>query len=134
MNKEWWHHSRWIRVVDLFTFSHGGNRNKQGGRVTLMWLAALSSGLAVLWCGCAVLWCGHAVFWWFLLGLKTNKKKQAKMNDWKHLWCWCLGAAWPNACVYLTSSGHGEGQSLCSITQWAWLMTEVRRSATTLPR
>ena len=37
-----------IRVVDLFTFSHGGNRNKQGGRVPLMWLAALSSGLAVL--------------------------------------------------------------------------------------
>ena len=35
-------------IVDLFTFSHGVNRNKQGGRVTLMWLAALSSGLAVL--------------------------------------------------------------------------------------
>jgi len=27
-----------------------------------------------------------------------------------------------------------EGQSLCSITQWAWLMTEVRRSVTMLPR
>ena len=35
-------------IVDLFTFSHGGNQNKQGGRVTLVWLAALSSGLAVL--------------------------------------------------------------------------------------
>jgi len=28
-----------IRVVDLFTFSHSSNRNKQGGHVTLMWLA-----------------------------------------------------------------------------------------------
>ena len=27
-----------IRIVDLFTFSHGSNRNKQGGCVTLMWL------------------------------------------------------------------------------------------------
>jgi len=41
------------RVV---TFSHGGNWKKQGGRVTLMWLAALSSGLVVLWCGHVVLW------------------------------------------------------------------------------
>jgi len=24
--------------LDLFTFSHGSNWNKQGGRVTLMWL------------------------------------------------------------------------------------------------
>ena len=36
--------------------THGGNRNKQGGCVTLMWLAVLSSGLAVLWCGPTVLW------------------------------------------------------------------------------
>ena len=28
-------------IVDLFTFPHGGNWNKQGGHVTLMWLAAL---------------------------------------------------------------------------------------------
>jgi len=32
----------------LFTFFHGSNWNKQGGCVTLMWLAALSSGLAEL--------------------------------------------------------------------------------------
>jgi len=30
-----------IGVADLFTFSHGGNWNKQGGRATLTWLAAL---------------------------------------------------------------------------------------------
>ena len=36
-----------IRVVDLFTFSHSGNQNIQGGYVTLMWLAALSSVLSV---------------------------------------------------------------------------------------
>ena len=37
-----------VSDVDLFTFSHDGNQNKQGGHVPLMWLAALSSGLAVL--------------------------------------------------------------------------------------
>jgi len=42
-------------VVDLFTFSHSSNRNKQGGCVTLMWLVALSSVISVLWCGHAVL-------------------------------------------------------------------------------
>jgi len=41
-----------IRVVDLFIFSHGGNQNKQGGCVTLMWLAAVSDVILVLWCGC----------------------------------------------------------------------------------
>ena len=46
--------------------SHGGNRNKQGGHVTLMWLAALSRGLAVLWCG-------HAVLWRNSLGIKKKK-------------------------------------------------------------
>ena len=39
-----------IRVVDLFTFSHDGNRNKQGERVTLMRLVALSSVMLVFWC------------------------------------------------------------------------------------
>ena len=34
-------HIQWIRLVDLFTFSHGGNWNKQGGRVTFLWLEAL---------------------------------------------------------------------------------------------
>jgi len=37
-----------FRVVDLFTFSHVGNWNKQGGHVTLMWLVALSSAISVL--------------------------------------------------------------------------------------
>ena len=31
-----------IRFIDLFTFSHGSNRNKQWGCVTLMWIAVLS--------------------------------------------------------------------------------------------
>jgi len=63
---------------------------------------------------------------------------------WKHLWCWCLGAARPNARVYLHVHSHHLGvvitkvwrsvTALCSITQWAWLMTEVQRSVTTLPR
>ena len=37
-----------IRVVDLFMFFRGGNRNKEGGHVTLMWLAALSGAISVL--------------------------------------------------------------------------------------
>ena len=32
-----------FRVINLFTFSHGGNRNKRGGLLSLMRLAALSS-------------------------------------------------------------------------------------------
>ena len=38
----------------MFTFSHGGNQNKQGGHVTVMWLAVLSSVIfgALMWlCG-----------------------------------------------------------------------------------
>ena len=35
-------HISQIKVIDLFTFSRGSNWNKQGGHVTLMWLAALS--------------------------------------------------------------------------------------------
>ena len=61
----WRHYIRWIRVVDLFTFSQGtaatGSRNKQGGRATLVWGAALSSGLAVLWCGRAVFEVPHVI-------------------------------------------------------------------------
>jgi len=34
-----------IRTVDLFIFSNGSNRNKQGRHVTHMWQAALSSAL-----------------------------------------------------------------------------------------
>ena len=30
-----------VATVDLFTFSHGGNWNKQGGHVTSMWLVVL---------------------------------------------------------------------------------------------
>jgi len=40
-----------VRVVDLFTFSNGRNWNKQGGCVTLIWLASFSSTILVLWCG-----------------------------------------------------------------------------------
>jgi len=36
-----------LRVVDLFTFCHGINKNQQSGRVTLMWPAALSSAVSV---------------------------------------------------------------------------------------
>ena len=39
---------RLYRVIHLFTFSHGGNRNKQGGLLSLMRLAALSSFKSVL--------------------------------------------------------------------------------------
>ena len=38
-----------IRVIDLFMFFHDSNRTKQGGHVTLMWLAALSSVILVMW-------------------------------------------------------------------------------------
>jgi len=58
-----------VSDVDLFIFSHGGNQNKQGGRVSLMWLAALSSDLVVLWCG-------HMVLWRNPLGLKKKKRKE----------------------------------------------------------
>jgi len=45
-----------IRVVDLFTFSHGCNGNKQREHVTLMWLVALSSVISELCYGRVVLW------------------------------------------------------------------------------
>jgi len=35
-------------IVVLFTFSYGGNWNKEGGLVTLMWLATPSSVISVL--------------------------------------------------------------------------------------
>ena len=37
-----------LKFIGLFTLSHGGNRNQQGGCVPLMWPAALCSGLAAL--------------------------------------------------------------------------------------
>jgi len=45
-----------LELLICLHFPMGSNRNKQRGRVPLMWLTALSSGLAVLWCGCMVLW------------------------------------------------------------------------------
>ena len=44
-----------LKFIGLFTLSHGSNRNQQGGRVPLMWPAALCSGLAALSCGWAEL-------------------------------------------------------------------------------
>ena len=43
-----------LKFIGLFTFSHGGNQNQQGGRVPFMRLAALCSGLAdtVVWQRC----------------------------------------------------------------------------------
>ena len=35
-----------LKFIGLFTVSHGGNRNQQGGCVPFMWPAALCSGLA----------------------------------------------------------------------------------------
>ena len=37
-----------LKFIGLFTLSHGGNRNQQGGHVPLMWPATFFSGLAVL--------------------------------------------------------------------------------------
>jgi len=37
-----------IRTVDLFIFSNGSNRNKQGRHITCMWQAALASVISVL--------------------------------------------------------------------------------------
>jgi len=31
------------------------------------------------------------------------------LKKWKHLWCWFLGAARPNACVYLHVHSHHLG-------------------------
>jgi len=55
-------------IFDLFTFSHGGKWNKQGGCVTLMWIAALSSGLAVL-----LMW-PHSTF------KKSSSKKSSSLK------------------------------------------------------
>ena len=45
----------WKVSIGLFTLSHHGNQNQQGGCVPLMWPAALCSGLAALSCGLAEL-------------------------------------------------------------------------------
>ena len=39
---------RKLITVDLLTFSHGSNQNKQEGCVTLIWLMAVSSAISVL--------------------------------------------------------------------------------------
>ena len=44
------------------------------------------------------------------------------LDKWKHLWCWCLGAARPNARVYLHVHSHHLGV----------VITKVRRSITML--
>ena len=44
-----------LKFNGLFTLSHGGNRNQEGGGVPLMWPAALCSGLVVLSYGWAEL-------------------------------------------------------------------------------
>ena len=41
--------------------------------------------------------------------------------EWKHLWCWCLGAARPNARVYLHVHSHH-----------LYVITKVQRSVTML--
>jgi len=59
-----------MRAVEWFTFTHGGNWNKQGGHghVTLMWLAVLSSAISY----------GHSVLWRNPLGLQQKKKKKTE--------------------------------------------------------
>ena len=44
-----------LKFIGLFTLSHSGNQNQQGGCVPLMWPAALCNGLAALSCGLAEL-------------------------------------------------------------------------------
>ena len=44
-----------LKFIGLFTLSHGGKQNQQGGRVPLMWPAALCSGLEALSSGWAEL-------------------------------------------------------------------------------
>ena len=66
---KWLIHVLLIRVADPFTFSQ---RRQQGGCVTLMRLAALSSAISVLWCGSMVIWRNP-------LGLiENNNKKNGK--------------------------------------------------------
>ena len=44
-----------LKFIGLFTLSHGGKENQQGGRVPLMLPEALCSGLAAFSCGWAEL-------------------------------------------------------------------------------
>jgi len=37
-----------IKVFDLLIFLHGNNQSRQGGRVTLIWVAAISGAILVL--------------------------------------------------------------------------------------
>jgi len=73
----YWHNSLPRPGEDNFihssqlSFLGGGRLNKQGGCVTLMWLVALSSGLAVLWCG-------RVVLRRILLGVKKKNKELIK--------------------------------------------------------
>jgi len=61
------------KVVDLFTFSRGGNGNQRRGCVTLMWLVALSIAISV---PAALMW-PHGtlrIFSWTQTNKKTNQK------------------------------------------------------------
>jgi len=56
------------------------------------------------------------------LCLRTPQTRVWIMLQWKHLWCWCLGAVRPNARVYLHVHSHHLGA----------VITKVRRLITTL--
>ena len=83
----------WLKFIGLFTLSHGSNRNQQGGRVPLMWPAALCSGLAALSCGWAELWRNPPT----LNYTPSGKKKYIVMNE-KLPKCTCM----PNVLVFLS--------------------------------
>ena len=44
-------------------------------------------------------------------------------SEWKHLWCWCLGAARPNARVYLHVHSHHLGVVI-TLPDWKWVQFE----------
>jgi len=54
--------------------------------------------------------CKLQAYWTELENVKSLLCMSGKyQHEWKHLWCWCLGAAWPNACVYLHVHSHHLG-------------------------
>jgi len=54
-------------------------KHKQGGHVTLMWLAALSSAILMLWCGCMALWRIFQHLKVFQTGQSLNGHSSAQM-------------------------------------------------------
>ena len=101
-----------LNFIGLFTLSHGGNRNQQGGRVPLMWPAALCSGLAALSCGWAELW----------TNLPTLKKKKDTEKDFLARWMWWLA-------IHTASDGKLGGAwergYVQSLPEWAWTFVSV---------